>query len=361
MTFSFPTGIEIPANGLLLLVAINPDDFRSKYLIPAEVPVVGPFTGSLSNSSDALGLFKPGTPNTDSTGAVVVPKILVDAVTYLDHSPWPNSADGGGPALERINASAYGNDPANWRASVSGGTPGRLPSMDHDNDGMNDDVDPDDDNDGVMDVDEKIAGTNPFDANSKPGGTADFDGDGMTDDVDTDDDNDGVSDQNEIADGTDPYDANSFLRVPLTLKSLAGKVTFSGKTAGSGSCSVQGSIVNLAAGFNPDQQDVTVNIGGAAAVFKMGPTGASKTVNGTFALSVKHNRKPTPRQARISGRVDGVQDRVQRRRARRGVGALGNQSCVYGKKIAAGYAGGAGGERQTLFRDGRVCVQFEGK
>ena len=51
--------------------------------------------------------------------------ITIDEVDYDDAAPWPSAPDGGGPSLERIANTAYGNDPANWRASTaSGGTPG---------------------------------------------------------------------------------------------------------------------------------------------------------------------------------------------------------------------------------------------
>src|SRR5204862_4089454 len=65
------------------------------------------------------------------------PFITVDAVHYYDASPWPNAADGSGPSLERINNNAYGNDPVNWRASVSsGGTPGDARVWDGGGDGQ---------------------------------------------------------------------------------------------------------------------------------------------------------------------------------------------------------------------------------
>lgn len=69
-------------------------------------------------------------------------------------------------------------------------------SIDNDGDGINDDVDPDDDNDGVPDVDDDL----PFDPNE----SVDTDGDGIGNNADTDDDNDGVSD----ADDAFPLDRN---------------------------------------------------------------------------------------------------------------------------------------------------------
>ncbi|MEE9492692.1 MAG: putative Ig domain-containing protein [Gammaproteobacteria bacterium] len=59
-------------------------------------------------------------------------------------------------------------------------------NMDFDGDGLNDDVDPDDDNDSVLDVNDAF----PLDASE----SVDTDGDGIGNNRDTDDDNDGVLD-----------------------------------------------------------------------------------------------------------------------------------------------------------------------
>jgi hypothetical protein len=52
-----------------------------------------------------------------------VPYYSVDTVRYNDRRPWPLAADGGGASLQRLNATQYGNDPANWVAARP--TPGR--------------------------------------------------------------------------------------------------------------------------------------------------------------------------------------------------------------------------------------------
>ncbi len=62
---------------------------------------------------------------------------------------------------------------------------------DFDGDGIGDNADPDDDNDGWSDDDEWTCVTDQFDANSYP---SDFDGDGECDGLDQDDDNDGWND-----------------------------------------------------------------------------------------------------------------------------------------------------------------------
>lgn len=112
--------------------------------------------------------------------------------------------------------------------------------VDTDRDGIGNNADTDDDNDGYTDADEVAAGTDPLDENSVPSdndgdfisdvtdtdddndGVADAvdvfptdpseavdtDGDNIGDNADTDDDNDGYSDVDEIAAGSDPLDPN---------------------------------------------------------------------------------------------------------------------------------------------------------
>jgi hypothetical protein len=71
--------------------------------------------------------------------------------------------------------------------------------IDTDGDGINDDIDTDDDNDGVLDTDDAF----PLDSTED----TDTDGDGTGNNADTDDDNDGFSDEDEITCGTNALDA----------------------------------------------------------------------------------------------------------------------------------------------------------
>jgi hypothetical protein len=119
--FIFPDGAGIPAGGFLLLVRIDPDDYRQAYPAPDAV-VVGPYNGALNNAGEGLILSRPV-----ADGAFAV----VDRVVYNDREPWPIAADGGGPSLERANPERFGNDVLNWRASTAdGGTPGAANSSD---------------------------------------------------------------------------------------------------------------------------------------------------------------------------------------------------------------------------------------
>jgi len=88
---------------------------------------------------------------------------------------------------------AFPLDPAEW--------------ADNDLDGIGNNADPDDDNDGFFDDIERLAGTDPLDFLSKP---LDTDQDGIINLLDLDDDNDGFEDTLELEVGTDPLDVNSF-------------------------------------------------------------------------------------------------------------------------------------------------------
>ncbi len=88
---------------------------------------------------------------------------------------------------------AFPLDPAEW--------------ADNDKDGIGNNADPDDDNDGFFDDIERLAGTDPLDFLSKP---LDTDQDGIINLLDLDDDNDGFEDILELEVGTDPLDVNSF-------------------------------------------------------------------------------------------------------------------------------------------------------
>ncbi len=122
--FRFPPGVTLPPNGFLLVVSFDPvarplqlAAFQNRYGVSASVPVLGPYSGSLSNTLGDLQLFKPRGPD-----AGLVPQVLVDRVKYRDAAPWPIAADGIGPSLQRLNSAAYGNDPTNWVGALP--TPG---------------------------------------------------------------------------------------------------------------------------------------------------------------------------------------------------------------------------------------------
>ena len=110
--YILPSGLELDPGGKLLIVPIDPETFRRRYAIEPAVQITGPYTGTLSNSGERITLLRPDRQNLDGS----VPYIVVDTVGYQDSAPWPAAADGQGPALERLSASAYGDDPASWHA-----------------------------------------------------------------------------------------------------------------------------------------------------------------------------------------------------------------------------------------------------
>ncbi len=192
--FTFPTNLSLPPRGHLLVVNFNPvtnttqlAQFRSRYAVAETTPVLGPYQGNLANGGERVSLLKPDPPQTAiSEDPGFVPYVLVDEVQYRPESPWPPGAAGTGQSLQRIDASRYADDPANWR--VGNPTAGRdnatSPDDDRDNDGLPNDwetangLDPDNatgdngatgdpDHDDMPNLDEYAAGTHPRDAASR--------------------------------------------------------------------------------------------------------------------------------------------------------------------------------------------------
>jgi hypothetical protein len=119
--FTFPPGATLDARSFVLVVPTEPQQFRREHEVPPDVPVFGPWKGKLSNGGERLALSRPWSPDPYDDDALV----LVEQVRYKPHSPWPTSAAGDGPSLERIYPWEYGDDPTVWTALTSGGTPGR--------------------------------------------------------------------------------------------------------------------------------------------------------------------------------------------------------------------------------------------
>ena len=185
--FDFPINTTIPAGGYLVVVSFDPATngaartaFQAVY--GTNATLTGPWTGKLANDTDRVALYRPDAPQTvPGPDFGLVPYILVDQVAYQDRAPWSTNADGFGMSLQRVNANLYGNDPVNWMAAAPNPGPGGVV------------VDPDMDHDGMLDAWE-IA--NGFDPNNPDDAALDADGDGLTN-------------LQEYLAGTDPRDANS--------------------------------------------------------------------------------------------------------------------------------------------------------
>ncbi|MCZ6793685.1 MAG: lamin tail domain-containing protein, partial [Planctomycetota bacterium] len=122
--YEFASTARIAAGGYLLVVRLDPQVFRGLRLVPADVPVLGPYRGRLDNGGERVRLRRP--LEEDGRGVYVT----VDRVRYDDVEPWPQAPDGGGPSLERVEAADYANEPRNWGPSRSpGGTPGAANSI----------------------------------------------------------------------------------------------------------------------------------------------------------------------------------------------------------------------------------------
>ncbi len=122
LDFRFPPQEEIPPGGVALVVAGDPETFRSIEQVPREVPIYGPYRGVLDGAGERLALLMPDEPTADDPP--LLPYVLVDEVNYRPTAPWPVEADGTGPSLQRTAADAWGNEPASWQAAAP--TPGVI-------------------------------------------------------------------------------------------------------------------------------------------------------------------------------------------------------------------------------------------
>lgn len=121
-TFPGGPGFTIPAGGYAVM-AKDLTAYMAEYGSPPfGVSLLGPYTGSLSNSGEKLELSMPG--DVDEYGTRYY--IRIDRINYSDGSHdsdvpggvdlWPVEADGGGKSLTRKVPANYGNDPDNWTA-----------------------------------------------------------------------------------------------------------------------------------------------------------------------------------------------------------------------------------------------------
>ncbi|MES2657625.1 MAG: lamin tail domain-containing protein [Verrucomicrobiota bacterium] len=106
ISYTFANGTVIPAGGFLI-VAKNP----ANAALTGVPGVVGPFSGNLSNSGEAIELLS-------RSGRVM------DLVEFSDTGEWPVAADGAGATLAKRQPGTNSEKAASWTASLTtGGTP----------------------------------------------------------------------------------------------------------------------------------------------------------------------------------------------------------------------------------------------
>ena len=186
ISFDFPQNVSVPAQGFLLLVSFDPvanpsklAAFRDSYGVPGDVLVLGPYTGKLSDTGEALEFLEADKPEgIEESNPGFVPFMLAERIKYSNVTPWPGSANASGLSLQRKEPGAYGNEPTNW--VVADPSAGRAITTDSDGDGMPDsweaeheletnspaDAALDPDMDGGSNLDEYRAGTDPNDPGS---------------------------------------------------------------------------------------------------------------------------------------------------------------------------------------------------
>ncbi|MCK5559980.1 MAG: right-handed parallel beta-helix repeat-containing protein, partial [Thermoplasmata archaeon] len=140
-----------------------------------------------TNPDDQIYCRVTPSDGVDSGNPVQSNTVIV--ILYVDPGANPDSdGDGYSDSID-----IFPNDPNEW--------------FDNDFDGIGNNNDTDDDNDGYNDTNEVAAGSNPLDFDSQPD---DFDDDYIPDVLDPDDDNDGFNDTAEIENNTNPYDPDHY-------------------------------------------------------------------------------------------------------------------------------------------------------
>ena len=145
---------------------------------------------SVGTQQITFSVSDPSGNTTSVTVNLTVTDDLNSCVTASGSSPAVSDSDGDGV---EDSIDAFPNDPTEW--------------VDTDLDGIGNNSDTDDDDDGFLDTIEILAGSDPIDSNSIP---LDTDSDGIIDLDDDDDDGDGFLDTLEIIVGTDPLNNSSY-------------------------------------------------------------------------------------------------------------------------------------------------------
>ncbi|MCX6904531.1 MAG: lamin tail domain-containing protein [Verrucomicrobia bacterium] len=220
LSYDFPTNVSLAPGAFLLVVSFDPvNDTNARAGFLAAYPqlagnavLYGPYSGALGNTGDTVDLNKPGTPV-----AGAVPRILVEHVTYDQNAPWDIGANGMGYSLQRLYLALYGNDPANWEAATP--TPGSVYN-----------ANPDTDGDGIPDAwIENYFGHSEGQTADNSMWWQDADGDGM-------------NNLQEYQAGTNPRDPNSTLKLTMQLTPTNLSFSFEGVMAKSYAIKTSGAL-----------------------------------------------------------------------------------------------------------------------
>jgi hypothetical protein len=126
VTYAFdrnPAGVYLNAGQYALVVGISPSVFRSRYAVPANVQIFGPWSSgdNLDNAGERVTLMMPETGTHDTPQA---PYYFNDSVLYDDASPWPEPPDDGSGrySLCRLGFGLWGDNWTSWGSAAP--TPG---------------------------------------------------------------------------------------------------------------------------------------------------------------------------------------------------------------------------------------------
>ncbi|MBP7275377.1 MAG: lamin tail domain-containing protein, partial [Kiritimatiellae bacterium] len=117
VTYAFPEPTTLVGYSTVVLVGFDPvadpaslAAFQTTY---GNITPVGPWTGALDNSGEAVTLRSAGDFDPALSG---YPLYEAERVKYDNDAPWPEAANGTGRSLQRVDPDAWGDDPNNWMA-----------------------------------------------------------------------------------------------------------------------------------------------------------------------------------------------------------------------------------------------------